>query len=523
MKLLVQEFGVNEDSPLSKFIKRISSQALQFKDFVRNLLFGDLFSNKIIMKGDPLHNSDFFGFKKLIVCVSSTGKIYGLSSDKGSLLWSVLLHEDFVVSAGDVFAVTRFPSPLGLPPLCLLSCSDRGGQSYIYELDPLHGSVVRYEVPFTVKHALVLNEVDGGYNKPTIFLSYKEEAHVWPKTPNAISLALRAAPRLFFYSVNKSTGKLDGRRLLITNESVLKSVPAWSVTFSLLEETMLTVSSPRHYEQVKVLYKSVDSRGNLLYKYLNPNMIAVATHSPAASELVVYLIDTVTGRLLHRTFHPRFTATRPVTIVHSENSVYYHFWDSLEMKYIFVSLDLYEQKPVEKRPSWQPFSSFLANNPVVVRQSYYFFEGLSCASVTQTKQGITMKQLLLGLNNGQLYALDKRFLDTRRTTADKSSIPGVPVYSPVHTMDPLNVINYNRTVPHIKNIITSTTRLESLGLVFAYGLGLYSTRITPSGTFDTLSEGFNKPMLVMTTAGLIVACIIVRELMYKKKLASQWT
>lgn len=52
-----------------------------------------------------------------------------------------------------------------------------------------------------------------------------------------------------------------------------------------------------------------------MYKYISKNLIFVATVSPKASGdigsstpeesgLVVYLIDTVTGRILHRMTHP---------------------------------------------------------------------------------------------------------------------------------------------------------------------------------------------------------------------------
>lgn len=54
---------------------------------------------------------------------------------------------------------------------------------------------------------------------------------------------------------------------------------------------------------------------DVLYKYLNKNMIFVATVTPKAAQhigsatpeeagLVAYLIDTVTGRVLHRVSHP---------------------------------------------------------------------------------------------------------------------------------------------------------------------------------------------------------------------------
>lgn len=64
------------------------------------------------------------------------------------------------------------------------------------------------------------------------------------------------------------------------------------------------------HTQTKVL-----SNRDILFKYLNKNLVFVATVapkdksqvgavSPEEKTLVVYLVDTVTGRILHRVSHP---------------------------------------------------------------------------------------------------------------------------------------------------------------------------------------------------------------------------
>ena len=58
--------------------------------------------------------------------------------------------------------------------------------------------------------------------------------------------------------------------------------------------------------------------------------------------------------------------------------------------------------------------------------------------------------------------------------------------------------------------MTSAALLESTSLVFAHGLDLFSTRVMPSGTFDILSDSFNKAQLVLTILGLTVGIIVVK-------------
>ena len=56
--------------------------------------------------------------------------------------------------------------------------------------------------------------------------------------------------------------------------------------------------------------------------------------------------------------------------------------------------------------------------------------------------------------------------------------------------------------------------------MFAYGLDLFLTRVSPSGTFDVLSESFNKAQLVLTVLGLLGAIVVTRP-MVKRKLSDQ--
>ncbi len=72
---------------------------------------------------------------------------------------------------------------------------------------------------------------------------------------------------------------------------------------------------------------------SIKYRYLNPNLLFLATAPSASSsdsdslssEVVVSLVDTVTGRVLHRQAHAG--ARGPVSAVVSENLVLYFYWD----------------------------------------------------------------------------------------------------------------------------------------------------------------------------------------------------
>ncbi len=63
---------------------------------------------------------------------------------------------------------------------------------------------------------------------------------------------------------------------------------------------------------------------NVLYKYVNPNLLAVMTAGQSTLEkgidtVSLYLIDVVVGRIIHSTLHRR--ASEPASLVVSENWV----------------------------------------------------------------------------------------------------------------------------------------------------------------------------------------------------------
>jgi len=74
----------------------------------------------------------------------------------------------------------------------------------------------------------------------------------------------------------------------------------------------------------------------------------------------------------------------------------------------------------------------------------------------------------------------------------------------------------------IKQILTTPSQLESTSIVLAYGLDLFQTRVSPSNTFDLLSEDFNRLQLVLTMAGLAVAILITRPIVRAKMLKAKW-
>jgi hypothetical protein len=132
---------------------------------------------------------------------------------------------------------------------------------------------------------------------------------------------------------------------------------------------------------------------------------------------------------------------------------------------------------------------------------------------------------LVGLNNGAVLGIPKMILDARRTInvqRGQSDEIMIPPYHPQLELKPLDVLNYNQTVSNVKGLHTASTGLESTCLLFAHGLDLYSTQLTPSKTFDVLAEDFDTFLVVSVLLFLGMTAIVTARLAKRKLLLSQW-
>ena len=81
---------------------------------------------------------------------------------------------------------------------------------------------------------------------------------------------------------------------------------------------------------------------------------------------------------------------------------------------------------------------------------------------------------------------------------------------------------FSSLVSNINGIYTSGSGLESTCLVFAYGLDLFWTRVTPSRMFDVLKEDFDYWFIVGTLGILVLVTIVSQRLASIKMLRQAW-
>lgn len=124
-------------------------------------------------------------------------------------------------------------------------------------------------------------------------------------------------------------------------------MPVWKFEVA-ANEQMITSSRHRTHDAVYSASKILGDRTSLT-KYISKHLISIATvkHSKSeASSVHVYLVDGLTGSLLHHTYHSN--AKDPVTIAQAENWLVYQYYNLKHHRFEVAVLELYE-----KHSNWQ--------------------------------------------------------------------------------------------------------------------------------------------------------------------------
>ncbi|PVH97521.1 DUF1620-domain-containing protein [Periconia macrospinosa] len=422
---------------------------------------------------------DTFGFHKLVVLATEGGHLAALDvGAKGKIVWSIDLHQfapEASFSSPSLKAFRGFveiKDPSLTSPLLINSTSG----SQIVDRDLTSSSPVTLKDQKLITFDLVDGELKG-------FLGPEPSAEV-----------------------------------------------AWTFTAPPGEKIASYTARPAK-DPVASIGKVLGDR-RVLYKYLNPNLVLVTALAESAHKVSIYLLDSASGQLLHTVAHYGVDTSRPIPSTFSENWFSYSFTIDASSSgaargYQLVVSELYESPlPDDRGPLGASSNSSTvqpsevrgeATKPHVLSQSYQIPEEISHMTVTQTRQGITSRELIVTLPaSNSIVGIPRQVIDPRRpigrepTTQEQSE--GLGKYVPMILFDPKWHLNHVYEVIGIRGVITSESGVESTSLVFAYGSDLFGTRVAPSFAFDVLGKGFNKIQMTLTVAALFVGVLFVAPL-----------
>lgn len=359
--------------------------------------------------------------------------------------------------------------------------------------------------------------------------------------PTSASIENRFLETPFYFYISGGVGStfLEGRvNSALTSANTISTRVTWRFDLP-KNEVIAAITAPTSSTVANVGRVLGDRR--VLYKYLNPNLIAVLSllELEKESTLFAYLLDAVSGTI-HQTHIFRGAGNVPsgtasIKAIMCENFFVFSYWrmnreiPSNSNHFEVVVLELYQSKRPDIRFNRGNHSSFHSDRLESISKTFVTPHSLSSIGVTLTAAGIASKELLCKLaliyivayKHGILQGVSRKVLDPRRparalNNADKEEML-IP-YHPLLTVNPREVATQQHQVFGISSILSSATLLESTSIVLASGIDIFCSKRMPSRQFDKLSENFSYVQLVASILVLTAAVIYTNRLAEKKRL-----
>jgi ER membrane protein complex subunit 1 len=454
---------------------------------------------------------DSFGFNKLVVLATRRGKLYGIDAgNNGRIVWSKSARETPSTRPWNVRA---------------LHADDAKG------IVTVRGANGEYII------------VASGTGKTIETMS----PGLWPPVESAALVDSDAGAWLLPIGVSGKIGEVPlqwaPKQVVVvrSGENELKGVtfepkgsqaveaPAWIFTPKQGQKIVNVATRPVH-DPIASIGRVLGDR-SVKYKYLNPNTLVVAAVDEVTSSLSVYLLDTVSGEILASATYAGVDAEKAITCALSENWFVCSFYGEYTLResqgetlkgYQVVISDLYESELTNDRGPLGETSNFSSVDPIdiptgpalpsVMSKAFVLSGPITSFAVTETRQGITTRQLLAYAPElHSIIGIPRLILEPRRVVG-RDPTPaeleeGLTKYMPAVELDARMLITHERDVVGVQKIITAPAILESTSLVFAYGIDVFGTRVTPSMAFDVLGKGFNKVTLIGTVLALTVGVL----------------
>lgn len=470
----------------------------------------------------PADTRDRFGLRKTIVAVTEYGKLFGIDTLTGSINWELF----------DKDLSTRF-KPYDATLLLAKQSDDDLSEArafvihpsgIIVSINPLSGNIIEKKILPNQIVQIAQTEIDNtDDSRGVIILDVQNNVHVYPN--NFKDKVIKNLNKYYLTVVDRSPPTLQGFKFVVKSNSIIPKL-VW--TFPINEtEKIVNLSIKRIDEEVHSPARVLGDRG-ILYKYINPNLIAVMTQGNFGDTcspdnyINIFLVDGVTGALVHSTSHPK--GRGPFNMLHSENWLVYSYYNTKTRRTEISSLEMFEGTAQTNSSAFSSLTRSSIKPKLIEHKSFIFPSGIDAMVDTVTLRGMTNRHFIVALPSGGLLEIPKIFLDPRRpiNMLMEHREEGLIPYMPELPIPSESMINYDQTLMAVRKITTSPAILESTSLVFAYGLDLFFTRVTPSKTFDILKDDFDHVLITGVLIFLVVASYVSKLLAQRKALHAAW-
>ncbi|KAF3084501.1 hypothetical protein TWF706_000721 [Orbilia oligospora] len=473
---------------------------------------------------DAAVTKDPFGYRKFVVLVTRFGWVTAIdTANRGEVVWTINLGKTKILEK-DIKGIFHFGKGV---VLVVLTSGD------IYKIDAITGrGLKRTAIQILPSASVMTVESPTSDDRWIIAIPARESVKGWfwpdekeEELTKALSKATLSRKCEGSTGICGYTAKPTiGGRLILT--------PTWSFRLPQNQKVVSISTRPAH-DPIASIGKVLGDR-SVMYKYVNPHLALLIASAPSSSSIYLYLLDTVSGAILHTSIQTDADTTRPIVATIAENwYVYSYYSNSAARGTQLVVTDFYASatKNDPARLLQQNISSYdqpRSTSPYGISQAFVFPHPITSLATTTTRQGITTRAVLLSVPKlGSLLAINKRTLEPRRPvgrepTAEEKE-EGLFKYEPYLGVDHGRAsLSHIRDLVGVEKIITTPSLLESTSIVVGWGIDIFGTRTNPSEAFDVLGRGFNKLALIGSVLAVGVGTLFLRPMVRKKQIGQRW-
>ncbi|KAK6336180.1 hypothetical protein TWF696_001743 [Orbilia brochopaga] len=468
---------------------------------------------------------DPFGFRKFVVFVTRFGWVTAIdTANHGEVAWTISLSKPTLFDK-DVKGIFHFGK--GIIVVVLSSGN-------IFQIDAINGRGMKKSAIQILPSASIMTvESATTDNRWIIAIPSKEGAKGWfwpDQNDRDLEIALKQTTISRKCEGNSGLcGYLAkptaGGRLLLTQIWSFRLPP---------NQKVVSVTTPPAHNPIASIGKVLGDR-SVMYKYINPHVTLLISAGPSPSTITLYLLDSVSGVILHTSTQDDVDTARPIVATMAENWYVYSYYSQSTAKGTHIVVTDFFASMNKNDPGRLAQSKISAYDqprsmlPYGVSQAFMFPHPIAALAATTTRQGITTRALLLSVPKlGSLLSINKRVLDPRRPvgrepTAEEKE-EGLFKYEPFLGVDhQRGSLSHARELVGIRSVSTAPSLLESTSIVVAWGVDIFGTRTSPSEAFDVLGRGFNKLTLILSVVAVGFGTMFLRPMVRKKQINQRWT
>ena len=327
-------------------------------------------------------------------------------------------------------------------------------------------------------------------------LDKSNNVYIYPNNENAIADAERIMEKMSLCHILKDKNIIIGNKFI---PKKLTAIESWRINFGNAGEEIVGYASDDQLglDQYQGI---IENDGNIVYKFVDSNLMAVATYT-AEKQLNIYVLNRINGAILYVGHVYNVQGIENLKIRLAENIImvnYLKLYDeraitllneilTIEMFYPTIENDVKNMLAQHYSKGIQigGTDSCKLPTPKFLVQTYVIPVAIKDLLITRTLQGVTNKKVILLTVDNKLLGIPEVLLSARRPTnnpdRDEAEFEDATItpYDAVMQITFTVSLNYNLPLSGITKLKSLPQLFESTTLILGSGIDIFAIHFTP--------------------------------------------